>query len=195
MAKTLHEQREIDNITFSGNGEPTLHPLFNEMVDIATRLKEKYSPRAQLGVLSNSSTVGSERVRRALTRLDFRIMKLDAGSHKTFKKINRPSKGVSFEAILAGLRSLEKVILQTMFVEGTIQNIGESEVGEWWDRLSEIRPLKAQIYSLHRPTAESSLQKVPAEKLITIARLTREVTGVTVEAITAADLFHKKPDG
>ena len=71
LESTLCENKEIDNITFSGNGEPTLHPQFEELVNIARQLKEEYFPKANIGVLSNSSTVNIEAVRRALASLDF----------------------------------------------------------------------------------------------------------------------------
>ena len=189
---TLRSHREINYITFSGNGEPTLHPQFEQLVDIAKHLKEQYSPEAKLAVLSNSSTVGLEKTRRALAKLDVRIMELDAGDVETFRKINRPSKGVDHVTILNGLKSLERVTLQTMFVDGALGNIGEKEVREWIERVSEIQPIEAQIYSLHRPAAESSLREVPEERLREIAVQTEETTGVAVKVIIAASPYHKK---
>lgn len=180
----LRENDEIDNITFSGNGEAALHPQFAEFVDIAKRLKEKYFPEANLSILSNSSAVSVEKVRRALSKLDFRIMKLDAGDPETLKRINRPCKEVDYQSIVNGLKSLEGVTLQTMFVDGPMQNIGERAVKMWVERVGEIQPLKAQIYSLDRPPAESSLQQVPAEKLREIAAKTKEATGVDMEVFT-----------
>jgi len=185
LEDALRENKEINNITFSGNGEPTLHPQFEELVDIAKQLKEDYFPEAKLGILSNSSTINIEKIHRALTKLDFRIMKLDVGNLETLRKINQPCRAVDYEAILSGLKSLEKVTLQTMFVDGPIRNIGDQEVNEWIERVGEIQPMKTQIYSLHRPPAESSLQEVPAEKLEAIAARTLKVTGVPVEVIIA----------
>ena len=187
-----HKDKEIDNITFSGNGEPTLHPQFAELVNIAKKLKEEYFPEAKLGILSNSSTVVKEKVRRALAELDFRIMKLDAGDPETFSKINRPCPEVDYLAILNGLKSLEGVILQTMFIDGAIQNIGEREVKEWMGRVGEIKPVKAQIYSLHRPSAASSLREVTAERLREIAAQTEGATGVAVEVIVAASPYRRR---
>lgn len=187
-----HRDKQIDNITFSGNGEPTLHPQFEELVEIAGKLKEKYAPQANLGVLSNSSMICVEEVRRALDRLDFKIMKLDAGDLTTFRKTNRPCKGTDYEAIVNGLKSLKNVTLQTMFIDGKISNIGDQEVKDWVRRVGEIKPMKAQIYSLHRPAAASSLREVPPEKLREIALQAEQETGVTVEVIVAAAPYHKK---
>jgi len=192
LESALRENEKIDNITFSGNGEPTLHPQFEELVDITKQLKEEYFPQANIGILSNSSTVSNEKVCRTLSKLDFRIMKLDVGSLETLKRINRPCQGVDYRTILNGLKSLEKVTLQTMFVDGTIQNIGEREVREWMERVGEIQPVKAQIYSLHRPPAESSLREVPAERLGEIAAQAEEATGVAVEVIIAKSPYSKQ---
>ena len=188
----LREHKEIDNITFSGNGESTLHPQFEELVDIARQLKEEYSPKARLGVLSNSSTVSIENVRRALDKLDFRIMKLDAGGLETFRKINRPCRGVDYKNMLNSLHSLEKVTLQTMFVDGGIQNTGEREIGEWVEKVGQIEPINVQIYSLHRPPANSSLREVPVQKLREIAAQAEQTTGVPVEVIVAAFPYRTK---
>jgi len=187
-----NKDNEIDNITFSGNGEPTLHPQFEELVDIAKRLQRENSPKAKLGVLSNSSTVTMEKVRRALTKLDFKIMKLDAGDTETFRKTNRPCSGVDYRTIVNGLKSLEDVTLQTMFIDGAISNIGEPEVSEWLERVGEIKTVKAQIYSLHRPPAASLLREVLAEKLGEIAAQTEEATGVTVEVVIASSPYRRR---
>ncbi len=192
LESALRETREIDNITFSGNGEPTLHPQFEKLVDIAKQLRNRYFPKAKLCILSNSSTVSIEKVFRALAKLDSRIMKLDAGGLETFSKLNRPCRGVDYRTIVNGLRSLENVTLQTMFVDGKIQNIGDREIREWIERVGEIKPSKAQVYSLHRPSAEPSLHEVPAERLSAVAAQTEEATGVPVEVIVAASPYRKK---
>ena len=192
LETALQENEEIDNITFSGNGEPTLHPRFEELVDIAKRLGERYFPQARLGILSNSSTMGLENVFRALAKLDFKIMKLDVGSLETFKKLNRPCKGIDYRTILNGLQSLENVTLQTMFIGGKIQNIGDREIGQWIERVGKIRPIKAQIYSLHRPPAESFLEEVPVKRLQAISVQAEKTNGVPMEVIVAASPYRRK---
>ena len=192
LGDTLRQNRMIDNITFSGNGEATLHPQFEELVDIAVGLKEDYLPGARLGILSNSSAVACERVRSALAKLDFRIMKLDAGDVETFERINRPCCGVDYTSILEGLKSIKKVSLQTMFIDGEIQNIGERQVDQWIEQVGEIRPVNIQIYSLHRPPAASSLVEVKEERLKEIAVRTEAATGITVEVIVAASPYSER---
>ena len=120
------------------------------------------------------------------------IMKLDAGNVEAFRRINQPHREVDYRAILNGLKSLEKVTLQTMFVDGAIQNISDQELSEWIERVGEIQPVKAQIYSLHRPPAESSLREVPAEKLEEIAAQTEKTIGVPVEVIVAKHPYRRR---
>jgi wyosine [tRNA(Phe)-imidazoG37] synthetase (radical SAM superfamily) len=191
-ALVAHRDKQIDNITFSGNGEPTLHPQFDELVDIARVSRDKFAPSARLGVLSNASMVCLEKVRRALAGLDFKIMKLDAGDPATFASINRACSGAEYQTIVEGLKSLENVTLQTLFVDGGISNIGERALAQWMERIGEIKPLKVQIYSLHRPPAVSSLREVPSEKLEEIAARMKKATGVDVEVIVAAAPYRQR---
>jgi wyosine [tRNA(Phe)-imidazoG37] synthetase (radical SAM superfamily) len=187
LERVLIEQNNegIDNITFSGNGEPTLHPQFAEMVDIASALKNKYCPAARVGVLTNSSAATMERVRTALQKLDFKVMKLDAGDIETFREINRPCLQVDYQVILESLKAMPDVTLQTMFVDGAYQNIDRRKIDSWVERVGEIKPINAQIYSLHRPSAASSLRQVSGEKLKEIAARVESATGVSVEVIVA----------
>ena len=189
LETALREIKEVDNITFSGNGEATLHPQFEQLVDIAKQLRNMYFPKAMVGILSNSSTAGVEKVLLGLIKLDFRIMKLDAGDSKTFRKVNQPCKGISYEAILESLKSLKNITIQTMFVEGEIQNIGEQQIRNWIERIDEIRPLNVQIYSLHRPPAEPRLHGVQEKKLQEIAAQAELYTGVPVEVITTTSSY------
>lgn len=182
----LLDSRQIDNLTFSGNGESTLHPYFDEMVDIAASLKGRYIPEAKLGILSNSSKLSDPMVYRALSKLDFRIMKLDAGDRDTFHRINMPCSDVRYEDILDGLKSLDNIIIQTMFVDGEPSNTGERSVYQWMERISEIKPEAVQIYSLHRPPAASSLIEADSQKLAAIAERTRAETGIPVDFVVAS---------
>ncbi len=192
LESALQENDEINNITFSGNGEPTLHPQFEELVDVAKRLRDEYFPKARIGILSNSSTVGLENVFSALGKLDFRIMKLDFGTLETFSSINRPCTEISYETILTGLQSLENITLQTMFVNGKISNIGKHQINAWIKKVGKIKPMNLQIYSLYRPTADPSLHEVSGVELREIATQTEEATGVPVEVIVAVSHYRRR---
>ena len=144
-------------LTFSGNGEATLHPLFGEMVDLVTVVRNDLAPKAKTAILSNSSTVGGAAVRDTISRLDVRIMKLDCGDEQTFSRYNNPCPDVTLDKITAGLESLNDVTIQSLFAGGVSGNLNRDNIEGWLARLQKIRPGKVQIYSLDRGTPDSRL--------------------------------------
>jgi wyosine [tRNA(Phe)-imidazoG37] synthetase (radical SAM superfamily) len=155
-------------VTFSGNGEPTLHPRFAEMVDAVIRVRDETAPGVQTTILSNSSTVCSDTVREALLRLDLRIMKLDCGSPDCFRSFNKPSPGIDIEKITQGLVILSRqssVILQSLFASGENGNLDEENIAQWRKRVSVIAPESVQIYTLHRGYPDEHLHPASAQQL------------------------------
>jgi wyosine [tRNA(Phe)-imidazoG37] synthetase (radical SAM superfamily) len=173
--------QHIDYITFSGNGEPCLHPEFDKMVEVAQRIRDKLVPQAKLAILSNSTCLDSERVRSGLKKLDLRIMKLDCGTEKIFIKLNHPAPGVQFEKVVEKLKKLDDIILQSVFVEGAVNNTEEEEVDKWMERLAYIKPKEVQIYSVDRPSADEGLALVTKDKLKKIARTAQGACGISVK--------------
>ena len=170
----------IDYITFSGNGEPSLHPDFDKMVEAALQVKEKYVPGAKLAILSNSTCLDNPRVLSGLSKLDVRIMKLDCGTEKTFLKLNHPCENVLFGNVVENLKKLDHIVIQTIFVKGVVDNTEDEEVRQWIERLGYIRPKEVQIYTLDRPSADKGLAKVDKEKLQLIAQRAEKATGILV---------------
>jgi wyosine [tRNA(Phe)-imidazoG37] synthetase (radical SAM superfamily) len=155
-------------LTFSGNGEPTLHPDFSRLVDTVTAVRDERIPVAKTAVLSNSALVTRGSVRDALLRLDRRIMKLDCGSPSLFKRFNRPCRGVHLDDITEGLAKLAlraPMIIQTMFCSGKSGNFTPRNIREWIERLKYIHPTFVQIYSLDRPFPAPGLVPVPQGRL------------------------------
>ena len=174
-------QDGINYITFSGNGEPSMHPDFHEMVQMALRMRNQYVPGAKLTILSNSTCLENIKVQRALKKLDVRIMKLDCGTEETFREINRPCAGVRLEEVVERLKELDDIIVQTVFVRGRACNAEPAEVEKWIERLSYINPKEVQIYSIDRPSADRELALVTKERLRQIARKAEEGCGVPVK--------------
>jgi len=137
-------------LTFSGNGEPTLHPRLGEIVDGVIAVRDRSAPAARTAVLSNSTRVHDARVRAALARLDVRIMKLDAGTEATFARFNRPLGGVTLAHVLAGLRALGGVTIQALFADGPDGNTNPEEIRAWVDAVVSVRPVAVQVYTLAR---------------------------------------------
>lgn len=176
------QQPAPDYLTFSGNGEPTLHPNFPEIVAKVRRLRDRLCPDTRLAILSNSSRVSEPEIRKAVEQMDDPIMKLDAGDPETLASINRPLAGVAFEEIIAGLRAMPRLIIQSMIVTGPVQNV-EGEVHETWLRaLVHVAPQRVQIYGAERPVAETGVERVSKEILERLARNAEQRTGISVTA-------------
>lgn len=165
-----------DVITFAGNGEPTLHPEFEAVIDDTIALRDALCPSAKVSVLSNATRIDREDVRRALLRVDNNILKLDSAFDDTVRALNAPSAGYSVAETMEQLSKFDgKFILQTMFLRGEcnggiVDNTTEREVEAWLGIVKKLRPQKVMVYSLDRPAPCATLQKVPHEELEAIAR-------------------------
>jgi wyosine [tRNA(Phe)-imidazoG37] synthetase (radical SAM superfamily) len=177
-AALLRLEPPPEYITFSGNGEPTLHPAFEEIVGRVAAARDEGAPGARVAVLSNSTGLGNEAVLRGLTAVDVRIMKLDAGTDEVMRRINRPAVDITIDAIVEGLKRLADVTTQTVFVEGGVANTADEDIEAWLDRVEEVGPRAMQVYSLENAPAMSTLRGIPREKLAAIAGRVREKTGI-----------------
>ncbi|MEW6366790.1 MAG: radical SAM protein [Acidobacteriota bacterium] len=162
-------------LTFSGNGEPALHPEFPEIVDAVIEMRDRFSPSSKTAILSNSTQATDSRVRGALSKLDLRIMKLDAGTDETFAKYNQPTAGVVLEDVVEGLAALGSVTIQSLFTGGPAGNCSEADIDAWVKRLHAIRPVAVQIYSLDRGYPAEGIESLNRDDLEKIgARLRSE---------------------
>ena len=170
LEKTLRGIEPPQYITFSGNGEATLHPDFAAMVDAVLAVRKRLRSPARVAILSNSTGVADESVRQALHRLDVRIMKLDAGTAQVLDRINRPARGVSLDKIVTGLGLLGDVTLQSIFVEGGVANCSDGDIDTWLAQVERIKPTFAQVYSLENAPAMETLVGVPIPRLEAVVR-------------------------
>ncbi len=139
-----------DYLTFSGNGEATLHPRFPEMVEELTQLRDRMCPSTKTAILSNSSTMGDPAAKEAIGRLDAPIMKLDAGDEPTFRRFNNPVAIVNLEDVVQGLADIEHVVIQSLFSDGPAGNLTRNNIDEWVNSIRRIAPKHVQVYSLFR---------------------------------------------
>lgn len=164
-----------DAITFAGNGEPTIHPQFPEIMHDVMRLRDQYFPEARVTVLSNASTLNKPAVFNALKKTGDSILKLDAGNEETFRIINNPKQEITLRSIVDRLREFEgKLIIQSLFLRGyvngkKVDNTSEPELSQWLDLLTEINPKYVMIYPIDRPTPNNSIEKVSFSELKEIA--------------------------
>ena len=167
ISKASAEGVRIDSITFSGNGEPTMHPDFPEVIDIAVRLRDRYFPDAKVSVLSNATLIGRKDVAQALMRVDNPILKIDASSDELIRKINKPSGLYRLADVVENLRKFEgRFVLQTMFLRSPEFDAAAPEaLGAWMDIVRELKPREVMVYTIDRETPDKSLGKYSAEEM------------------------------
>lgn len=181
LRQLRHEKVLIDVITFSGNGEPTLHPELETIINAVSALRNRYVPGSKLAILSNGSTVHRPEVRAAISELDCKLIKLDAGSDPLMRRINLPARGFDFAEMVHWLARLGGVLLQSMFVWGRVENTDPLAIQDWADRVAEIQPMGVQVYTIDRTPADPDLQPVPRAVLNSIADYARRRAGVPVD--------------
>ena len=177
-----------DVITFSGNGEPTLHPEFAGIIDDTLALRDRLCPHARVAVLSNSTMLHKDAVFQALCRVDDNIMKLDSVSDERIRQIDDPENKhfTSAKLVCQLCRFKGALIIQTMFLRGerngvTIDNTSDEEIAAWIAALKQINPRKVMIYTINRETPVETLQKISLSELASIAeRVRKEGFEVTV---------------
>ena len=178
----------LDVITFSGNGEPTLHPHFKEVVHDVLLLRDRYFPQAKVSVLSNATMAGKPAVAEALRTVDNNILKLDSAIAATMRALNRPtSPNVIPEGVIADLKAFAgQCIVQTMMLRGDyeghhIDNTTDAEVKALIAAYREIGPREVMLYSIDRATPAEQLQQVPIDELRVIGQRIQDATGIPVQ--------------
>lgn len=161
-------------LTFSGNGEPTLHPAFPALVDGVIGLRERLAPTARTAILSNSTRLGDPAVLAALRRLDARIMKLDAGTQAGLDTFNRPLEPLAVGDVVDGLCALGGVTIQALFAAGPGGNLGAAHIAAWTDQVVRIRPVAVQVYTLARGFPSRDIEPVAPEALEAVAHALRQ---------------------
>ena len=165
-----------DVLTFAGNGEPTCHPHFPEIIDDTIRLRDQYCPSAKVSVLSNSTMIHRKAVHDALMRVDNNILKLDTVDPLYINKVDHPNGTYDVRAIIERMKAFHgHLIIQTMFMRGevtnpatgireSVDNTGEQYVAPWLEAVREIAPQQVMIYTIDRETpAQGLLKATPAQ--------------------------------
>lgn len=189
--KELHDKNtSIDSITYSGNGEPTIHPEFLTITNAIIALRNQYYPDTIISCLSNSTQLHRPDVLEALQKIDKAIMKLDTGLQETFQHMNKPYIQIDLDSICRNLRLFNgNLIIQTMFLKGScsdgyyIDNTTDIEINAWIERLKEIKPHTVMIYPIDRETPVSNLQKIDIN---TLERIADKVRKLGIKTLTYA---------
>lgn len=174
-------QSQLDVITFSGNGEPTLHPDFLGIIEDTCALRDEYCPKAKVSVLSNSTQLGRKDVVEALRLCDNRILKLDSAIDTTMRLVDKPVNAqltvgqvVEWLKVFDGDFTLQTCFLRGVYEGQVIDNTTDEELQAWYDIVDTLRPKQVMIYVIDRETPLKTLEKIPAEKMEAIAAPLRE---------------------
>ena len=169
-------QSQLDVITFSGNGEPTLHPDFLGIIEDTCALRDEYCPKAKVSVLSNSTQLGRKDVVEALRLCDNRILKLDSAIDTTMRLVDKPVNAqLTVGQVVEWLKVFDgDFTLQTCFLRGNyegqvIDNTTDEELRAWYEVVDKLHPKQVMIYVIDRETPLKTLEKIPAEKMEAIA--------------------------
>ena len=171
LEKKLRQMQEDgqmpDVLTFAGNGEPTCHPHFPEIIDDTIRLRNQYCPKAKVSVLSNSTMIHRQSVHDALMRVDNNILKLDTVDPDFIRKVDHPAGTYDVEKIIERMKAFNgHLIIQTMFLKGNgIDNTSDNYVNPWLQAVREIAPKQVMIYTIDRETPDQTLRKATHEEL------------------------------
>ena len=170
-----------DVITFAGNGEPTIHPDFAEIIDDTLVLRNQLCPKAKVAVLSNATTISRDKVFNALLKVDQNILKLDSASDSIVTTLNQPTQPYSVAKKVEELKRFNgKFTLQTLFIQGeyngaSIDNSTPEEVEKWLKIVADLRPLEVMIYTISRDTPAEGLKKVSLQRMNEIAKMVKDL--------------------
>lgn len=173
------EGAALDVLTFAGNGEPTIHPHFPEIIDDTLRLRDKYFPLAKVSVLTNATLVARPAVFEALSRVDNNILKLDTVNEEYIRFVDRPTSAYNLAQIVERLAAFGgNAVIQTMFMKGvvdgkSVDNTGDEYVLPWLETVKKIAPREVMIYTIDRETPQEGLLKATHEELDRIVALLR----------------------
>ena len=169
----------LDALTFSGNGEPTSHPDFDQIADDVKALRDKYYSEAKVCLLTNATHLTKPRVFEAVKKLDKACLKLDTVNPEYIRFVDRPNCPYDVNVVIERMKACGgRCIIQTMFMKGTwqgksVDNTTDDYVLPWVKAVADIRPAGVDIYTVARDTPDKALRKAAPEELERIADLVR----------------------
>ncbi|WP_373801613.1 radical SAM protein [Bacteroides heparinolyticus] len=169
-----------DVLTFAGNGEPTAHPRFPEIITDTLALRDRYFPNAKVSVLTNSTFIHKPAVFEALNKVDNNILKLDTVDEAYIRELDRPTGSYSVNKIIESMKAFKgNCIIQAMFLKGSyagknMDNTSDKYVLPWLEAVKEIAPRQVMIYTIDRETPGQDLRKATHEELDRIATLIKK---------------------
>lgn len=177
--REIHERGPaIDSIIVSGNGEPTLHPDFADIVTALIELRNTWLPKKPIVIYTSGVTLDQRKISEAVNKLEERIVKIDAGNERVFKNLNAPLARVNLAKVLSGIESLDSVTVQAMFCQGTVDNTLTADIDDWIEVIALLKPKAVHIQGVSNAPAVSGIVRCDEDTLHTIASRLERRTGI-----------------
>ena len=165
---------QVDSITFSGDGEPTLNPEFPQIIDDTLALRDQLAPTAKVSVLSNATRVHIPEIYNALCKVDNPIMKIDAPTNELVARINKPAPGYDIARVVEALKQFHgNFILQTCMLRSKEYDFDSSRpevLDGWMAIVRQLRPREIMVYTIDRPTPAEGLEKFTVEEMTALVQ-------------------------
>ena len=189
LKKALREFPDIDTITITSNGEPTLYEELSSLVDEINKIKKD----KKLLILSNASKIYQKNIRDILKKIDIVKLSLDCVSERCFKRLDRPLKGIEVKSIIEGMKEFRKeyqgdLVVEILLVRGVNNKIEEME--KLRDVLKEISPNRVDLGTIDRPPSYR-VYPVSEEELFRMAEI---LEGLCVNVVCKGDYAVTKRD-
>ena len=152
IKESFKNHPKIDVITITCNGEPTLYPKLNELIDEINKIKGG----TKTLILSNGSTIYKKEIFEALLKIDIVKLSLDCISEKCFKKLDRQNKSVEVQKIVPSMiefsqKTKKDFVLEVLFVKDI--NDKDEEIELLFNAVKQINPKRIDIGTIDRPPA------------------------------------------
>ena len=169
IQKALVEHDDIDVLTITANGEPTLYPYLLELIETINTIKGK----TKVLILSNASTISDTKVQEALLLFDEVKLSLDCATQKCLKKLDRSHDGIDVEAIKAGMLDFKEKTTKPLVIEILmVKTLNDSidEIGKLNTYLLKLKPTRIDIGTIDRPPA-FDVKPVEYQELLAMSHL------------------------
>jgi wyosine [tRNA(Phe)-imidazoG37] synthetase (radical SAM superfamily) len=170
---------KIASILVAGNNEPTMHPGLQEITENLRTLRDKWFPKADLCLLSETPDVETPDLAHSLSLYDKAAVRFEWGSGRLFTSMTKRT-AEEYKALIELLTAAERFVVQAVFIT---TNSTQKEITSWIRKLEEIRPAEVQVLTV--PASSKSPKPLAASKLEKIAATVTEKTGIPATAFAS----------
>lgn len=180
------EGAKVKTVLVAGEVDPMRHPEFRQISENLRELAHKWFPKAHLALISDGAGLLDPDQRHCLIAYHQPILRLDAGSQKTYSALTGES-AKTYKDLVEGLAMLEsdRWLLRTCFVSGPVDNTTEAEIKLWLAQIAKLSPSGLQVTTPAKSDRNKKFQPVTKAKLEAIADAAAKKTGLTVSVVPA----------